>query len=299
LLLAALLHFSAQSAAQDPVEPVPAASPQAAAPAAPSAPPESTPQTAPTPQAGSIPPAEPTSQAGAVPPAEATPPATSAPVQEAAGPPGILILPAEFTVFQHGAASLEPVPNWTEDARRNLADSARRVLTADGRFRLIETPKISADQDAVMTEHIELFKIIGSQFESVVKVGGKAWEETRKSADYRIGPGLQFLRELTGADFAFLLAGAEIRQTGGSIFMQLLAASAGVYVPGGGTYMYAGIINLQTGRITWYGSHQGQQLLGMGGADARSGAGADAALQQIIKSYPRTVGLDLGSGMAQ
>jgi hypothetical protein len=213
--------------------------------------------------------------------------------------PRILILPAEFTVFQRGAASLEPVPAWTEDAKRNLAESARRVLTADGRFTLTDTPTVGADHEAELREHIELFKVIGSQLDGVVKMGGKAWEETRNSADYRIGPGLQFLKQQTGADYAFLLAGAEVRQTGGSVFMQLLLAGAGVYVPGGGTYMYAGIINLDTGRLTWFGSQLGLQAFGMGGTDARNSSGADAAIANILKTYPRTVGLDLGSGMAK
>ena len=81
--------------------------------------------------------------------------------------------------------------------------------------------------------------------------------------------------------------------------MQLLMAGAGVYVPGGGTYMYAGIINLDTGKLTWFGSQLGLQAFGMGGADARNSSGADAALAKIIRTFPRTAGLDLGSGMAR
>lgn len=239
------------------------------------------------------------------PPAAAPGPPAPAPADQAAAgaaagaSPKILILPAEFTVFQHGVATMEPVPKWTEDAKRNLAESARRVLTADGRFTVVDTPQIGTDREAELTEHIELFKVIGFQLDGVVKGGGKAWEETRQAADYRVGPGLQFLKQQTGADYAFLLAGAEVRQTGGSVFMQLLLAGAGVYVPGGGTYMFAGIINLDTGRVTWFGSQLGLQFFAMGGADARSSSGADAALAKIIRTYPRTLGLDLGSGMAK
>jgi hypothetical protein len=229
-------------------------------------------------------------------PAAPTGPATASAAGNAS--PRILILPAEFTVFQRGPVSLEPVPTWTEDAQRNLGESARRVLTADGRFTVTDMPPVGADHEAELREHIELFKVIGSQLNGVVKLGGKAWEATRNSADYRIGPGLQFLKQQTGADYAFLLAGAEVRQTGGSVFLQLLMAGAGVYVPGGGTYMYAGIINLDTGKLTWFGSQLGLQAFGMGGADARNSAGADAALAKIVKTYPRTAGLDLGSGKA-
>jgi hypothetical protein len=149
---------------------------------------------------------------------------------------GILVLPAEFTVFQHSTVATEPVPGWTEDAKRNLTDSARRVLGGDGRFQVIEVPQLPDDQASVLREHIELFKLIGSQIEAVVKPGGKAWQDTRANADYRIGPGLAFLKQQTGAQYAFVMAGAEIRQTGGSIFMQmLLAGLTGMYSVGAGT----------------------------------------------------------------
>jgi hypothetical protein len=222
----------------------------------------------------------------------------SAPAQPIAAPK-ILILPPEFTVYQRGAATLEPVPNWTDDARRYLAESARRVLAADGRFAIVDTPPVGADHEAELREHIELFKVIGWQLNDVVKVGGSAWEETRRSADYRIGPGLMFLKQQSGADYAFVLAGSEVRQSKGSIYMQLLLAGAGISAPGGGTYMYAGILNLETGKLTWFGSQLGIQSLGFGGGpDARSSSGADAALSKILITYPRTAGLDLGSGMA-
>jgi hypothetical protein len=308
LLTGSLWHFAVLAWADSAESPTPLSAEPAAveAPAEPAAPqPEAAPE-APLPPAtvAPAPPAAPGPAAATEPaPPQPGPATTAVPggTTSTSGAPRILILPAEFTVYQHGAASLEPVPKWTDDARRNLAESARRVLAADGRFTIIDTPQIPPDREADLREHIELFKVIGSQLNGVVKVGGSAWEATRNSADYRIGPGLQFLKQQTGADFAFVIAGAEVRQTGGSIFMQVLLAAAGVVaIGGGGTYMFAGIIDLETGRVTWFGSQTGIQAFGMGGgADARSSSGADDALGKILKAYPRTVGLDLGSGLAR
>ena len=101
---------------------------------------------------------------------------------------------------------------------------------------------------------------------AVVKLGGKPWQSVRDAADFRVGDGLAFLREASGADYAFVMSGAEIRQTGGSIFMQLaIAGVLGAYVPGGGTYMYAGIVDLRSGQITWYNSSLGVAVFGMDG----------------------------------
>jgi len=176
-------------------------------------------------------------------PAQPAEPAATAPAPETAAPtagagasrsnrcrgasPRILILPAEFTVYQHGVATLEPVPKWTEDAQRTWPNRRGGYSLPMGASRLSKRRR-SDDHEAAVAEHIELFKIIGFQLDGVVKPGGKAWAETRKAADYRIGPGLQFLKQQTGADYAFLLAGAEVRQTGGSVFMQLLLAGAGL-----------------------------------------------------------------------
>lgn len=262
-------------------------------------------QTTPTPTTGEAAPAQTPADVPAAPlnpPADTAAPAPQPAPQAEPAPassalPGILILPAEFTVFQRSTVALEPVPAWTEAAERNLAESAHHVLGADGRFRVMVVPELAADRQAELREHIELFKVIGSQLETVVKPGGKAWEGTRSAADYRVGSGLAFLKQQTGAQYAFLLAGAEVRQTGGSVFMQMmLAGLTGVYTPGGGTYMYAGVIDLETGKITWFGTQMGVQFFGMGAADARQASGAEAALAGLLKSYPRTVGLDLGSG---
>src|SRR5882672_5249863 len=136
LLTALLLPLAA--AAQPTSAVPPAAAAEAAAPAAPALPaePAQLAQPAQPAEPGATAPAPETAAPPPGPPAAAPPPA---PVQAAAtvaegASPRILILPAEFTVYQHGVATLEPVPKWTEDAQRNLAESARRVLAADGRF---------------------------------------------------------------------------------------------------------------------------------------------------------------------
>lgn len=229
--------------------------------------------------------------------APATAPDTAPAAAAAPGAPGILVLPAEFTVFQHSTVATEPVPAWTEDAKRFLTDSARRVLGTDNRFRLVEVPQLPPEQLAVLREHIELFKLIGSQIEGVVKPGGKVWKDTRDNADYRVGNGLAFLHQQTGAKYAFVLAGAEIRQTGGSIFMQmLLAGLTGVYSVGAGTYMYAGVIDLDSGRLVWFGSLVGMQSMGISsGPDARKAGGADAAVSKMLVAYPGSIGLNLGA----
>jgi len=287
---------AAAPAASAPAIAIPAAEPAQSAPApAAAATPGETPPSVPT---AAPAPADASTTAPAATAPAATAPAATAPAAAAVpSAPGILVLPAEFTVFQHSTVATEPVPAWTEDAKRFLTESARRVLGTDNRFRLVEVPQLPAEQLGVLREHIELFKLIGSQIEGVVKPGGKVWKETRDNADYRVGNGLAFLHQQTGAKYAFVLAGAEIRQTGGSIFMQvLLAGLTGVYSVGAGTYMYAGVIDLDSGRLVWFGSLIGMQSMGISsGPDARKAGGADAAVSKMLVAYPGSIGLNLGA----
>jgi hypothetical protein len=207
--------------------------------------------------------------------------------------PGILILPPEFIVYQQSVGATEPVPEWTTAAQANIESAARAVLTQDSRFAVVDLPSIEDADRAALREHVELFKVVAMNLEGVVKPGGKPWQPIRDNADFRLGEGLRFLKSRTGADYALVLSGAEIRQTGGSIFMQLaIAGVLGAYVPGGGTFMYCGIVDLESGRVTWYNSSLGASVFGMGGsANTDKEAGATKSIGTLFKSYPESPGL--------
>lgn len=209
--------------------------------------------------------------------------------------PGILILPPEFLVYQQSVGATEAVPEWTSAAQTNIANAAHAVLTQDSRFAVVDLPSLDDADRAALREHVELFKVVAMNFEGVVKPGGKPWQSVRDSADFRLGEGLRFLKARTGADYALVLSGAEIRQTGGSIFMQLaIAGVLGAYVPGGGTFMYCGIVDLESGRITWYNSSLGASVFGMGGsANTDKEAGATKSIGTLFKSYPDSPALNL------
>jgi hypothetical protein len=204
-----------------------------------------------------------------------------------------VILPPEFVVYQRSVGGTEAVPEWTEAAKHNLTAAAQTALSTDARFRLVNTPQVDAANSELFREHVELFKIIALNLDGVVKPGGKPWQEVRDHADFHVGDGLKFLQTQTGARYALVIAGAQIKQTGGSIFAQvMLAGLTGVYVPGGGTYLFCGLIDLQDGRVSWYNSLQGMSIYGMGGgASVKNEVGADKLIGNLFKVYPASPGL--------
>jgi hypothetical protein len=58
--------------------------------------------------------------------------------------------------------------------------------------------------------------------------------------------------------------------------------------------MYCGIVDLESGRITWYNSSLGASVFGMGGsANTDEAAGAARSIGALFKTYPASPGLNL------
>lgn len=303
LIAAAVLCLCAYYVrAQEPPPPEPPPESQSAAPPAePSAepPPPEVPTQPSEPEAPIEPsepeaPTEPSQAEAPTEPASATEAAAAeaAPAAPDSAPqPGvkrIVMLPVEFTVYQKSVAGIEAVPDWTEGARFSLGDASIRMLQQDNRFQVMPLPEIDSETQGLLREHVELFKIIGNTATSLLQYGGKAWAEKRTNFDYTLGDGLRFLADAAGADYAFLLAGVQVTQTGGAAFMQILAAAGGLALSGGGTFMFTGIVDLHSGDVKWLNHRTGAQVFGMTGTDVRKPETALEVVTQMFAGFPES-----------
>ncbi|MFZ2508740.1 MAG: hypothetical protein WAW79_09755 [Steroidobacteraceae bacterium] len=232
--------------------------------------------------------AEPESvDAGAVPAEEAIPPAEAVPATAAiSGAKRIVVLPVEFTVYEKSVAGLEAVPDWSESAKYALGDAAAKMLKLDDRFEIVAMPTFEGETEGLLREHVELFKIVADSVTSLLTYGGKAWHEKRTSFDYTLGDGLAFVADAAQAEYALIVAGAQVKQTGGAVFMQLLAAAGGYSAPGGGTFVVIGVVNLRSGDVAWFNWKQGVQVFGMTGSDVRDPATAAELVGKMFAEYP-------------
>jgi hypothetical protein len=238
----------------------------------------------------------------AMPPAEPPPAAEPAPVTEAApavetrvatetraprtGARRIVMLPVEFTVYQKSVAGVEAVPDWSETATFALGNAAIAMLSHDERFEVVDAPDFQGEARDLLREYVEFFKVVGSTALSMVQYGGKAWAEKATNFDYTLGDGLSFMADAADADYAFIINGSQVTQTGGSVFLQFLAAAGGYYTPGGGTYVMAGIVDLRDGRIAWLNSRMGAQVFGMTGSDMRKPETAAEVVAMMFEGFP-------------
>jgi hypothetical protein len=249
--------------------------------------------------AGTEPPASPAGQAaapaeGAAPAAGAVPPEGAAPVAEAAQaepPKRVVVLQPEFRVFVQSAGGVREIePDWTAKAQDSLTLAVERHLRHDPRFSVVApVDTATAEEVALLREHVELFKIIAMNSTMMIRFGGKAWQEKQIQYDYTLGDGLALYGDRTSADYAFMVGGAQVKQTGGSIFMQLaLAGTLGVVMPGGGTYLMLALVDMRTGNIVWFNSLEGGEVFGMTGSDLRDETTANEIVGRLFDPFPQS-----------
>jgi len=217
-------------------------------------------------------------------PAPAASPASAEPAASAPAHHKVLMLPLTFTVYQNGVGSFEAVPDWTEAARKNLADAANAAVKLAGSLDLEPLPELEATDASALRNHVAVARLI-------VQAGGQhkfgEWKKHRADFDRSFGDGLRFLHERTGADYALLIDGSQVKVSGGRIFMQLALAAAGIImIGGGGTVVSTSLLDLNTGQVTWFNSSLDVEILGMSGSDMRKPDTAHDVLVKLFSVYP-------------
>lgn len=208
------------------------------------------------------------------PPVFATP-AESTPVAA----PRVLLLPPQIQVFELGAATLEKDPEWSETATRNVRTVAADVLQRNGKFEVVALPELSVEEQRTVAEHAALLDAVSGTALQNRALGG-VWAARLATWDYGIGSGLAFLRERTGVEHALVLFGVDTQVTGGRVAMGILIAGVtGAGIGMGGTTVVAGLIELETGRITWLNSYLGQ-------GDLRLSSDAAGFVDRATHPYP-------------
>lgn len=201
------------------------------------------------------------------------------------GPPParVVLLPVEFSVYEKGMGSGEIVADWTQAARANLGTAAVEVLGERAGLQLVPMPELSPQEQQALREHIALVKLVVLEANDLT---GAVWQTRRGDYDRRFGDGLQFLRDKSGADFAIVIDGAQLKQSGGSVFAQIAMAALGVAMPGGGTYLSSSLLDLGNGEVKWFNAKFGAEVLGISGSDIRTPEESKAMLRKLFEPYP-------------
>jgi len=196
----------------------------------------------------------------------------------------IVLLPANFEMYEFGAVSIEPVPEWTELATKMAHQTLSEYLPEKLSYNIIDLPELPQSEADLVTEHVILYETVAAEAISMIDTGGPAWQHKKTNFDYKIGNGLAFLKEKTNADYALVYVGLDTVSTGGRIGMSLLLAAGGVAVPlTGPEVAYAGIIDLDNGDIDWI-----NYKVGFLGVNPREEEGSRKIVGLVFDQYPNS-----------
>src|SRR5690348_8759013 len=159
-------------------------------------------------------------------------------------PPKIVVLPSDVKIYDiplDGPMALSP----EKTAKVSLeADAAiRRYLMGKGGRRFqTRLPVLSEVDNATLEKQYAAYEPIAVALDNE----GAVVQE--------LGPGLTFLKERTGADYALVFFGADAQSTSGRSAMMALgivAGAVGSQMQAGDNALYAGLIQLDSGQVVW------------------------------------------------
>jgi hypothetical protein len=203
-------------------------------------------------------------------------------------PRRILLLPAEVRVHEISTGGVvEQVDAWTAAASGHADQCVRALAAGRGAFELVDSPALSAEQKAVLDQHIALYdQVAGSAYIARASMF-PAWRERAKTFDYTLGPGLKPLADQTGIEAAMIVSGSDYISSAGRkaamVMGTIVAAAFGaVIVPQGGTsFISVGVVDLRTGDLLWFGTDQSQ-----GADDLRNEADVKRMLDGLFQTFP-------------
>ena len=174
----------------------------------------------------------------------------------------------KFYVITAGGVS-EPQPDWTEKARSNFVSATRRELAKHGHS--LTTVDPNAVEEALTQYQKLLGAVLGTMF-------GFPLPSKHGAFDYSLGPGVSFLKDRYGADYALFVSYHDSRASGGQQAKAILAGMFGVYgLNTGGQSGFASLIDLTTGDIVW------SNFVGLGTGDLREPDGADTTVSVLFE----------------
>jgi hypothetical protein len=174
----------------------------------------------------------------------------------------------KFSVITAGGV-LEPQPDWTEKARSNFVSATRRELAKHGHS-LTTIDANVVDEDLAQYQKL-LGAVLGTMF-------GYPMPSKHGAFDSTLGPGVSFLKDRYGADYALFVSYHDSRASGGQQAKAIIAGMFGLYgVNTGSQSGFASLIDLTTGDIVW------GRLVSLGTGDLREPDGADTTVSMLFE----------------
>jgi hypothetical protein len=170
-------------------------------------------------------------------------------------PEKVVVLPVSIEVQEVTAGDvMEEVPEWSEEASRNVFESVSAAISKDVSLQEVSVPDLTENTAEVVDEHMALYKLVVNTASDV------GWQHKIRRFDYGIGPGLEELQRLTGADAAVMVYGEDYVSTAGRKAkavagnIPIVNIFSGPAPALGHSFIHIGVVDLRTGDLLWMNS---------------------------------------------
>lgn len=181
---------------------------------------------------------------------------------------------------------LEPRKEWSDTARRLYPAEVRRQLQGK---HVVVVPEYDIPDDldpaSQLGQIIRLHQAVAISILQYTAPGNalatKRDAKGRARMDWSLGPGVQTLRDATGADYALFTYLRDSYTSGGRAALRVVGfLLLGGDIGGGAQVGLATLVDLRTGQVVWY------NLLAKQTGDLRDQEGAEKTVTQLLSKLP-------------
>ena len=197
-------------------------------------------------------------------------------------PSRLLVLPVKVTINELTAGGMvQQDPDWSKQGEKAMAQAVREFFkTGLNASRAVGMPQLSEEEAELVRQHILLYHVVALEATIAKNLPGMGWSHLAGDFHYTLGPGLNFLKQRSGAEAALIVIGNDNISSGGRKTMVTMAALVGVAMPLGASTLVVGVIDLEDGDILWF-----QQSVGTGNLDLRNPRDASTLFAKAMEGY--------------
>lgn len=176
----------------------------------------------------------------------------------------------------------EPRKEWTQAARRLYPQVVRERLAAAHAAQVADY-RVPTDlaADTRLGQVLRLNEAVSFSILAYTSPGNQLATKKGKRLDWTLGPGVEELRQATGADYALFTLIRDSYSSGGRAALRVAAFLLLGSDIGGGTQVgVTTLVDLRSGQVVWF------NFLARQTGDLRDRAGATATVQHMLKGLP-------------
>lgn len=176
----------------------------------------------------------------------------------------------------------EPRREWSLAARRLYPAAVHATLSAASTRQLpdYDVPD-DLPADSRLGQILRLNEAVSISIVAYTSAGNQLATKPGKRMDWTLGPGVETLREATGADYALFTYMRDSYTSSGRKALRVAALMLlGGDIGGGRQVGVTTLVDLRTGRVVWFNYLSNQS------GDLRDAAGAAATAQRMLKGLP-------------